>query len=290
MKSAIALLAATTLTVTAKPDGAQLFTTNCSACHLLDQMVVGPSLVEMRDLYNGKPDDFIKWAIEPQKKRQDAIEMPSMVHVGEEGLRAIYEHVMVISKGAQEKKQQSGDPFADSPVQAKRPQIQRIFMPNASPASIAVALDDGLSLCWDAGECRLRYSWNGGFIDGFPYWKGNGSSLAKILGNIRYVEKESPFPGSEKHKFYGYRIEDGLPVFKYRIGESMVTESFSPTKGGGGFSRKFTVSPVPSAPLELNFPSDQQVAYGSEQGTWAGSKLKLTPAEATAFTINISFK
>jgi len=291
MKSAtIFLFAATTLTITAKPDGVQLFTTNCSACHLLDQMVVGPSLVEMRELYNGKPDDFVKWSIEPQKKRPDAIEMPSMVHVGDEGLRAIYEHVMKVSKGVQEKQQQSGDPFADSPVQAKRPQVQRIFMPDAGPAAIAVALDDGLSLCWDAGECRLRYSWNGGFIDGFPYWKGNGSSLAKILGEIRYVEKESPFPDSEQHKFYGYRIEEGLPIFKYRLGERMFTESFSPMLGGGGFSRHFTTSPLSPGPLELDFPSDQSVEYGSDKGTWTGSKLKLTSAEAAVFTINILFK
>jgi len=290
MKFPIALLAATTLAVTAKPDGAQLFTTNCSACHLLDQMVVGPSLVEIRGLYNGKPDDFVKWSVEPQKKRPDAIEMPSMVHVGEEGLRAIYEHVMSISKGAEEQEQQTGDPFADSPVQVKRPQVQRIFMPDSGPAAIAVALDDGLSLCWDAGECRFRYSWNGGFIDGFPYWKGNGSRLAKILGNIRYVEEDSPFPDSGQHKFYGYRMEDGLPIFKYSLGDRKFTEKVLPMENGGGFTRSFTVSPPPSAPLELDFPSDQKVDFSSDKGTWTGSKLKLSPAEAAAFTINISFK
>ena len=51
--------------------------------------------------------------------------------------------------------------------QKKRPGA--IKMPDASPASIAVALDDTNSLCWDAGTCRLRYAWTGGFIDGFPY-------------------------------------------------------------------------------------------------------------------------
>lgn len=290
MKFVPVLIFATTLAASAKPDGVQLFTTNCSACHLLDQMVVGPSLAEIRKLYDGKPDDFVKWSIEPQKKRPNAIEMPSMVHVGEEGLRAIYEHVMEVSKGVAEKQQKTGDPFADSPVLAQRPRVQRIFMPNAGPAAIAVALDDGLSLCWDAGECRLRYSWNGGFIDGFPYWKGNGSQLATILGTVRYVENESPFPDSEDREFHGYRMEGGLPVFRYRLGERRITESFSAAQGGGGFSRNFTVSPVPSGPLELTFPSDQEVGYGSDKGTWTGSKLRLTPDEAAAFTINISFK
>lgn len=290
MKPAIAILIATAMAATAKPDGEQLFTTNCSACHLLDQMVVGPSLAEMREIYEGKPDLFVKWAIEPQKKRPNAIEMPSMVHVGEEGLRAVYEHVMKVSKGVEAKKEKSGDPHADSAILAERPRVQRIFMPNAGPAAIAVALDDGISICWDAGEGRLRYSWNGGFIDGFPYWKGNGSSLAKILGNIRYVENQSPFPEHDGYKFHGYSLKDKLPVFKYRLGESEITEYFTAIKGGGGFNREFTMSPPPSGGVELEFPSDQEVAFASDKGKWQGSKLKLSAQEAAAFTISISFK
>jgi hypothetical protein len=42
--------------------------------------------------------------------------MPSMVHVGDEGLRAIYAHVMEVSKGAVAKKQEKGDPYAAAPT------------------------------------------------------------------------------------------------------------------------------------------------------------------------------
>ncbi|MFK7849357.1 MAG: c-type cytochrome [Akkermansiaceae bacterium] len=290
MKSAIAILTATTLVAAAKPDGAQLFTQNCSACHLLDQMVVGPSLAEMRTIYEGKPDLFVKWAIEPQKKRPNAIEMPSMVHVGEEGLRAIYEHVMKVSKGVEDKKQKSGDPHANSPVLAERPRVQRIFMPNAGPAAIAVALDDGISVCWDAGEGRLRYSWNGGFIDGFPYWKGNGSSLAKILGDVRYTEAQSPFAKTDGYKFLGYSLKDKLPVFSYRLGNHKITEYYTALPNGGGFKREFTISPPPSSGIELQFPSDQSVGLESDKGKWTNSKLKLSSSEAAAFTITTSFK
>jgi hypothetical protein len=175
-------------------------------------------------------------------------------------------------------------------VQTKRPQIQRIFMPDAGPAAIAVALDQTLSLCWAAGECRIRYSWNGGFIDGYPYWQGNGSSLAKVLGSIRYVETSSPFSNSGEPKFSGYRIEKGLPGFKYRLGDRLMTESFSAMANGAGFSRSFTMSPASSVPVVLNFPSDQKVAYSSDKGKWVGSKLELTAAESSSFTIHISFK
>ena len=275
---------------TAAPDGEQLFTTNCSACHLLDQMVVGPSLAEMRVLYDGKPDEFVKWAVAPQQKRPNVIEMPSMVHVGEEGLRAIYEHVMKVSEGVKVKDQKQGDPYAGSPPHVARPQVQRIFMPNAGPAAIAVALDETVSLCWDAGESRLRYAWTGGFIDGFPYWNKNGSSLAKIVGTVRYVENDSPFPGDEKAKFLGYKMEAGLPIFQYRIGATAITETFAPLDEGEGFSRKFTMNPAPTKPLVLNFPSDQNVSFGSDKGEWKNSTLTLQPADSSEFSINFSLK
>ncbi len=290
MKHIIILSAAALMPLAAAPDGEQLFTTNCSACHMLDQMLVGPSLVEIRSLYNGKPDDFVKWAVAPGKKRENVIEMPSMVHVGDEGLRAIYTHVMKISEGVKAQVQKKGDPFAASPVQNARPQIQRIFMPNAGPAAIAVALDYGTSLCWDAGSCRLRYVWTGGFIDGYPYWQGNGSSVAKLVGTVSYVEEKSPFPGDGETKFLGYTVKGGLPVFKYRIGSSTVTESYAPVAKGTGFVRSFTVSPAPTAPLVLEFPSDGKADITSDKGRIEGSKLTLAPADAAAFTLTFYLK
>ena len=65
----------------------------------------------------------------------------------------------------------------------RRPLMYRIFMPDASPAAIAVALPHGVSYCWDAGNCRLRYAWIGGFVDPMPVWRANGNGLAKIIGN-----------------------------------------------------------------------------------------------------------
>lgn len=288
MKLFFPFLAASCAALSAAPDGKQLFTNNCSACHMLDQMVVGPSLAEIRTLYDGKPDDFVKWSIAPQKKRPNAVDMPSMIHVGEEGLRAIYAHVMEVSKGVVEKKQQKGDLYAASPSLLARPQVLRIFMPDASPASIAVALDDINSLCWDAGSSRLRYAWTGGFIDGFPYWQGNGSSLAKPLGPVRYTENASPFGGGAEVKFLGYRMKGGLPVFRYTVGGMAVTESYSPVSEGMGFVRSFTVS-TPD-PLTLDFPGQSGVTITSDKGSLEGGKLTLTPAEAAAFTLTFSLK
>ena len=291
MKPILIPFAAAVSVAAAAPDGAALFTANCSACHLPDQMLVGPSLAEIRTLYNGKPDEFVKWCVAPKKKRPNAVDMPSQVHVGDEGLRAIYKHIMEVSKGLVEKKQEKGDPYAAAPAQSARPQVMRIFMPDAGPASIAVALDQTNSLCWDAGSCRLRYAWTGGFIDGFPYWKGNGSSVAAVNGTVKYVEASSPFGKDAPVKFQGYGIKDGLPVFKYSVNDRQVSESYAPIGEGEGFKRTFSITPKSeAAPIVLDFPAQSGVSITSDKGKLEGGKLTLTPQEAAAFTLSFSLK
>lgn len=253
MKSRILLslaLAVPVASAQTPADGASLYTLNCAACHLPDQGLVGPSLVEIRKLYLDKPDDFVKWAIAPGKKRPGAVEMPSMVHVGEPGLRAIHAHMMKAGDGLKEIPVRKGDPFATSPTQTARPQIQRIFLPNSGPASIAIALDDKISLCWDAGECRLRYAWTGGFIEGYSYWKGNGSAMAQIKGDVRYTEAASPL--SHNHSFRGYQIKGGLPVLSYTSGCVDVTESFEALPDGKGFMRHIQTDLKLKTPLSTD--------------------------------------
>ena len=110
----------------------------------------------------------------------------------------------------------------------RRPIMYRIFMPNASPAAIAVGLDSELSYCFDAGTCRLRYAWRGGFVDPMPVWKENGNGLAKLQGKTFYTEKGFPFRlgnGEQpKPEFLGYRLIDRLPEFRYRLGDLEVRE------------------------------------------------------------------
>ena len=124
--------------------------------------------MEISKLYPNKEKlpEFLKWCETPQQKRQGVIQMPSMAHVGQDNLKLIHAHILVASKGLKEVKVKGQDPFVASPSMRRRPLIQRIFMPEAGPAAIAVAVNDELHFCWDAGECRLRYIWKGDFIDG----------------------------------------------------------------------------------------------------------------------------
>jgi cytochrome c551/c552 len=265
----------------------EVFMLNCSACHAVDQMVVGPSLVEISDIYRNDPEGFVKWCLAPKPKRPGAIEMPSMAHLGEPTLRKLHGYVLKAAEGKTERKQAKGDPFGVPPAMTRRPQVQRIFLPDASPAAIAVALPGDLSYCFDAGECRLRYVWKGGFIDGFPYWQGNGSALATIIGEVTYREADFPLlppKGSTRpgHKFLGYRVgKDGLPTFRYQRWGIEWAETIRPLEGGDGIERHFesdstgTLFVTPSEGVEI---------------TSSSGALKITADHSKSFTLTYRWK
>ena len=130
----------------------------------------------------------------------------------------------------------------------RRPLMYRIFMPDASPAAITVALPHGVSYCWDAGQCRLRYGWIGGFIDPMPVWKGNGNGLAKIIGNKFWIAPES-FPirigrALVKVEFKGYRKVQGHPEFHYTVNGLDVYERITALPSGLGLTRHFRIPDV----------------------------------------------
>jgi hypothetical protein len=131
------------------------------------------------------------------------------------------------------------------PFALEYPLIYRTFMPDCSPAAIAVALSPSHAYCFDAGKCMLRYVWTGGFIDNTDHWKGNGNALAKIQGKIYYKDTTN-FPFSlEKSgqkisvKFKGYSLNKRLPTFKYEINGIKVSETVSSLPHDEGMLRVF---------------------------------------------------
>ncbi len=272
-------------------DGKTAFTLHCAACHLTDRQLVGPSLVEVSRLYTGKLEEFLAWCREPTQKRPGVIRMPPMAHVGADDLRQIHAFILETSKGVKEIKLKGLDPFYASPSMRKRPQVQRIFMPDAGPAAISVAVNDELHYCWDAGECRLRYIWKGDFIDGWAVWKSNGDGLAKIQGELILREDKSPLPFASEPgpKFLGYSLRDGLPEFRYRIGRTEVREELRPTADGKALERTFTVS-GPLATRHLTFTASERVAYSSQSGSWNGPVLSLNTNQAGRYAVTITPK
>lgn len=104
------------------------------------------------------------------------------------------------------------------------------------PAAISVNHGPALSYVWDTTECRLLYAWQGGFLDLYPYWgdKGRGGRRsfdygARLVGNLFYMAKPEK---REKPKFLGYDLsKDGVPTFRYQLGEVEFTETVMPAKG-----------------------------------------------------------
>ena len=266
---------------------AQLFQVHCGACHAVDTMLVGPSLVEIAGIYRTDPDGFVKWCVKPGHKRPGVIEMPSMAHLGEPALRQLHAHVLAAAAGKSERKVAGGDPYSIPRAMLRRPQVQRIFLPDASPAAIAVALPGDLSYCFDAAECRLRYVWKGGFINGFSYWKGNGSELARIDGQVVYREPAFPLtweadPSAPPPKFLGYRVDkNGLPSFRYRRDGITWTETIEPLSDGSGLERHFKSDT--SVPLTLATPAKNSLTSST------GGKT-LSPEQAKSFTLTLRWK
>jgi len=170
----------------------------------------------------------------------------------------------------------------------KRPLIYRIFMPDASPAAIAVGLGHGQNYCWDAGQCRLRYAWYGGFVDPWPVWQGNGNGLAKVLGT-RYWEAKSTLPlqigeGDSVASFKGYRKVKGHPEFHYEVNGVDVYELIEPLHTGLGIRRSFRIPNNPGlVRLAIDSADGEVAAYSA--GKLKEGVLELRDKQAREFTV-----
>ncbi len=184
---------------------------------------------------------------------------------------------------------------APHPYKQTPPYMYRIFIPEASPAAIAVNLPKGLSYCWDAGVCRLRYAWKGGFLDNTDIWKGHYDSYAEILGTIFYRDKtEYPLHVDKLGniptvKFKGYRLIDRYPEFHYTINGVDVFELLRSKEDGTGLIRAFR---MPNNKRLICFVTseDDGVHYEASEGTWANGVLTLLPAETREFKITMTIK
>jgi hypothetical protein len=173
------------------------------------------------------------------------------------------------------------------------PMMYRTFMPDSGPASIAVGMLNNLSYCWDAGDCRLRYLWKGGFLDMTRTWGGKGKERADIVGVVFHRENnEAPFRiGSRNHQpepeFIGYVMENRYPTFRYRLDDVEVEERITPTLERTGIRRHMSFANL-NKPLWFVREASDAVDYESNKGSWQGDFLKLTPEEAADFTITIT--
>lgn len=180
------------------------------------------------------------------------------------------------------------------PYKTTPPYLYRIFMPDAGPAAIAVSLPNGLSYCWDAGSCRLRYAWQGEFLDPKDYFDKKAEKYAKIMGTIFYRDKTTyPLKFSTGKDpvvdFKGYRLIDRYPEFHYTIDGKDVYELIKAKEDGSGLIRSFKV-PDARQPMYFVFDIGDGAEYTTSKGKLDGNQVNLTAGDAHEFVIIMTKK
>lgn len=175
-------------------------------------------------------------------------------------------------------------------LEPQRPSVMRAFLPDAGPAAIAVALPGELNFCWDAGNCRLRYAWTGGFVDPRDMFNSNGSRFTKILGKTFWSSggNENTFTlptnnAKARPDFQGYRLIDGTPEFSYLYDGLKVSERL--TSEGGSLKWHFNIIGA-SEPVKVFAPGEVTSTTGKREGDfWV-----VQAANAQNFTLTLTPK
>lgn len=271
----------------------ELFSMYCAPCHQLDVQSVGPALIEIGHLYRTNAAGIVDWARKPGRKRPETVEMPPMNVVPVADLQAIAGYILSLTQGRSLDEIRRQVELYPSLVTPLRPRVQRIFMPGAGPAAIAVALPGKFSYCWDAGTCHLRYVWHGDFIDPMPVWRGKGDGRAEVKGEILLrARARNPFAAAagvnSEPQFLGYRLARGLPEFEYALGRLRVRERLEPLPAAYGIAQSFSVTGL-DAPLRLLLPVGKEVQVKASTGRLRDGQLELSALEARHFTITYVF-
>ncbi|MVM28770.1 hypothetical protein GO755_01905 [Spirosoma sp. HMF4905] len=183
---------------------------------------------------------------------------------------------------------------ANHPYALTLPAVYRTFMPDCGPAAIAVGLpgsEGGQSYVFDAGQCRLRYAWSGGFVDNAEQWDGKGQRLTKIVGEI-YYRDTGGFPwkiGSgtqQAPQFKGYQLVNRYPEFRYSINGVEIRELIKPLSTGRGLVRTFAFSPTKQA-ITLITTAQPGIRLRPSIGQLKNGEVRL-PAGTRQFTLTMS--
>jgi azurin len=185
---------------------------------------------------------------------------------------------------------QAGHPYPLTP-----PFLFRNFLPDTGPDAFAVRLSNNLSYCWDAATCRLRYAWQGEFLDYTGFWKSYKMYPIKIMGTIFYRDKTA-FPlhigQPEKNTvvhFKGYKLINRYPEFHYTINGTDVYELINAKPDGSGLLRTFKI-PKAIKSVWFIYGTGDGVSYTCSKGQMINGKLELSAEEADEFTIIMTKK
>lgn len=173
-----------------------------------------------------------------------------------------------------------------------KPVVSRTFLPDCGPAAIAVGLPGGQSYCFDAGLCRMRYAWRGGFVDNTEHWLGKGEAMGKVVGRIYYRAPDfAPIRvGSNAEpamRWRGYQMRDGYPQLEYTVDGALVRETARALTGASGLEFTYEIESG-GQPVSYVTNPDGGASFSSSVGKWDKGVLTLTAAEAKHFTLTLT--
>ena len=194
-----------------------------------------------------------------------------------------------LANGLWQKKEESLLVAEDKPI------VFRWYMPEATPAAIAVGLPGGISYCFDAGESRLRYAWRGGFLDvtGTLNEKRDPETrrtrTPDIIGDIFYRAVRHPLRvGSLSRlpsaRFHGYQLVEGYPEFHYEIDGIQVYERITSTEKNDGFRQEFFFARI-DRPTWLLIETNDTIAVDSSIGPVVDGKLVIPMGQDIHFSV-----
>ena len=119
-------------------------------------------------------------------------------------------------------------------------------------------------------------------------WRGNGDGLARIVGDVVLREAHHPMqPDPElAARFLGYRVVDGVPTLRYRLGDVEVQERITVAADGGALHRHFELSkPIAGT---WRFVGSEQLRYTSQDGALADDgSFAPKPGHERSFTLTM---
>ena len=186
------------------------------------------------------------------------------------------------------------------PRPSSRSVIVRSYMPEATPAAIAVGMPGGISYCFDAGLCRLLYAWQGGFLnlEGTLQKKVGADGYtptAQIEGTRFFRSTRFPFQASSPDRqpqirFRGYQWKDGSPEFHYQVGGARVYEHILPIKEeAAGFRWRFRIERV-DTPLWFVANIEGPVEIVSSSGMDQQGSVRIPIEEDVRFEIMVRIR
>jgi azurin len=185
-------------------------------------------------------------------------------------------------------------PGSQHPYSTDPPFMYHTFMPESSPASIAVGLENGISYCFDATPVMLRYAWRGGFLDNSEVFKGHVSEQRAELEGETFYRNDGSFPlrlgenaPPDDVSFDGYRMVDERPQFLYTVDDVQVRELITPTDAGTGLRRTFQIPDAEETVRFIRSPHED-VTIDASAGSWDADTLRLRPSEAQEFTVTVT--